>query len=61
MARMSQTYRELMQQQVHEEGYFVAVQYVGAVDRAAGAGQVVGVDGGAEGPDAEEQKTRSSG
>lgn len=58
---MSQTYRELMQQQVHEEGYFVAVQYVGAVDGAAGAGQVVGVDGGAEGPDAEEQKTRSSG
>lgn len=53
------TYRELMQQQVHEEGYFVAVQYVGAVDGAAGACQVVGVHGGAEGPDVEEKKTES--
>lgn len=53
------TYRELMQQQVHEEGYFVAVQYVGAVDGAAGARQVVGVHGGAEGPGAEEKKTES--
>lgn len=49
-----------MQQQVHEEGYFVAVQHVGAVDGAAGARQVVGVDGGAEGPDTEEQKTESA-
>lgn len=59
MANIGQTvttYRELVQQQVHEEGYFVAVQHVGAVDGAAGARQVVGVDGGAQGPDAEEQK-----
>lgn len=53
------TYRELMQKQVHEEGYFVAVQYVGAVDGAAGACQVVGVHGGAEGPDAGDEKRQS--
>lgn len=60
LSRTVTTYRELMQEQVHEEGYFVAVQYVGAVDRAAGARQVVRVDGGAEGPGAEEEKTQSS-
>lgn len=59
IGRAVTTYRELMQQQVHEEGYFVAVQYVGAVDGAAGARQVVGVHGGAEGPDAEEKTTES--
>lgn len=47
-----------MQQQVHEEGYFVAVQHVGAVDGAAGARQVVGVHGGAEGPEAGEGENR---
>lgn len=63
MANPGQTvpiYRELMQQQVHEEGYLVAVEDVGAVDGAAPARQVVGVDGGAEGPAAEEQNKPSS-
>lgn len=49
------TYCELMEEQVHKEGYFVAEENVGAVEGAAGTRQVVGVHSSTERPETERQ------
>lgn len=45
-----------MQQEVHEERYFVAIQHIGAAEGTASTCQVVGIYSSAEGPDTEKRQ-----